>query len=104
MFGFLKKFFSRERLTYEQLQIIQLVAQQVVLSLEGSVHLPGAQKKAMALELMAQMLEEMGIVVPDSLVDAMLESAVAILKAMDKMADAKPKFSFDISGRPKSGN
>ena len=104
MMGFLKTLFSRKRLDYEQLQIIQLVAQQVVLSLEGSVNVPGAHKKAMALELMAQMLEEMNIVAPQSLVDAMLESAVTILKAMDSALKAKPKYSFDLSGRPKTGN
>ena len=53
MIGFLKNLVSKKRLSYEQLQIIQLVAQQVVLSVEGSVNLPGARKKAMALELMA---------------------------------------------------
>jgi hypothetical protein len=104
MIGFLKNLVSKKRLSYEQLQIIQLVAQQVVLSVEGSVNLPGARKKAMALELMAQMLEEMNIVAPQSLVDAMLESAVTILKAMDSALKAKPKYSFDLSGRPKTGN
>jgi len=104
MMGFFKTLFSQKRLNYEQLQIIQFLAQQVVLSLEGSVNMPGAQKKAMALELMAKMLEEMKIVAPDSLVDAMLESAVMILKALDKAAEAKPKYTFDLSGRPKTGN
>ena len=104
MMGFLKTLFSRKRLNYEQLQIIQLVAQQVVLSLEGSVNVPGAHKKAMALELTAQLLEEVGIVAPESLVDAMLESAVTILKALNSTLKAKPKYSFDLSGRPKTGN
>lgn len=104
MFGFLKGLFSKKRLSYEQLQIIQFIAQQVVISIEGSVSVPGASKKAMALELMAQMLEELEIVAPDSLVDAMLESAVAILKAMDKALQARPKYSFDLTGRPQTGN
>ena len=104
MLGYLKNVFSKKRLTFEQLQIIQFLAQQVVLSVEGSVNLPGARKKAMALELMAQMMEELGVVAPDSLVDAMLESAVVIMKAMDKALEAKPKFNFDLSGRPQTGN
>lgn len=104
MLGLVKGLFSKKRLSFEQLQIIQFLAQQVVLSVEGSVNLPGARKKAMALELMAQLLEEMGVVAPESLVDAMLESAVMILKAMDKALEAKPKYSFDLSGRPKTGN
>lgn len=103
MIGFLKGLLSKRRLTYEQLQIIQLVAQQIVLSIEGSVHLPGARKKALALELTGKTLEQMGIVAPESLVDAMLESAVAILKAMD-MVQPKLQVSPDISGRPQTGN
>ena len=105
MFGFLNKL-RKKTLSFEQLRILQLIAQQVVLSVEGSVKLPGADKKAVALELMAQILEEIGLVAPGSLVDALLESAVSILKAVDKALEkeTKPNFSFDISGRPKSGN
>ena len=99
MFGFLNKL-RKKTMSFEQLRILQLIAQQVVLSVEGSVKLPGAEKKAVALELMAQILEEIGLVAPGSLVDAMLESAVSILKAVDKALEkeSKPKFSFDISG------
>lgn len=105
MLGFLNKL-RKKTLSFEQLRILQLIAQQVVLSVEGSAKLPGADKKAVAIELMAQILEEIGLVAPDSLVDALLESAVSILKAVDKALakEAKPNFSFDISGRPKSGN
>lgn len=105
MFGFLKKL-TQKKLSFEQLQILQLVAQQVVLSVDGAIEMPGAQKKAVAIELTAQILEEMGLTAPDSLVDAMLESSVSVLKAMDRALekDSKPKFTFDISGRPKTGN
>ena len=103
MLGFLKKLIQK-KLNFEQLQILQLVAQQVVLSVEGSVNLPGADKKAVALELAAQILEEMGLVVPDSLVDTMIESAVQILKAIDKSKESKPKFTVVLSGRPQTGN
>ena len=103
MLGFLKKLIQK-KLNFEQLQILQLVAQQVVLSVEGSVNLPGADKKAVALELAAQILEEMGLVVPNSLVDTMIESAVQILKALDKSKESKPKFTVDLSGKPQTGN
>jgi hypothetical protein len=105
MLGFLKRL-ARKRLNFEQLQILQLVAQQVVLSVEGSVQMPGAQKKAIAVELAGQILEEMGLVAPDSLIDAMIESAVRILKSLDKVVEneAQPKYSFDISGRPRTGH
>ncbi len=103
MLGFLKKL-TQKQLSFEQLKILQLVTQQVVLSVEGSVKLPGSDKKAVALELAAQILQEMGVVAPDSLVDAMIESSVQILKVIDKTKESKPKYSFDLSGKPKTGN
>lgn len=105
MFGFLKKL-ARKRLDFEQLQILQLVTQQVVLSVEGSVQMPGAKKKAVAVQLAGQILEEMDLVAPDSLVDTMIESSVRVLKSVDKIVEneARPKFSVDISGRPGTGN
>ena len=89
-----------------QLKILQMVTQQVVLSVEGTVRLPGGGKKALAVELVGKILEEMKLVAPDSLVDALIESAVSILKALDKANEkaAASKISFDISGRPKTGN
>lgn len=103
MLGFLKKLIEKP-LSFEQLKILQLVTQQVVLSVEGSVKLPGSDKKALALELTSQILDQMGVVAPDSLVDAMIESSVQILKALDKARESKPKYSFDLSGKPKTGN
>lgn len=105
MFGFFRKL-SRSRLSFEQLKILQFVTQQVVISIEGSVDLPGARKKAIAIELVGQILQEMNLVVPNSLVDALIESAVGVLKALDKSLEraTHPKFSLDLSGRPRSGN
>ncbi len=108
MFGFLKRV-VKKRLNFEKLQILQMVVQQVVLSIEGSIRMPGASKKAMAVEIVGKILKEMEIVAPDSLVDAMIESAVQILNAMDLSRGIKSqsnfsKFSYDITGRPKSGN
>ena len=103
MFGFLKRA-AKKQLNFEQLQILQLVVQQVVLSIDGSIKLPGASKKAMALELVGQISEELNLMAPESLVDAMIESAVQILKSMSSLREKKPKFSFDISGRPGTGN
>ena len=105
MFGFLKKL-AQKRLDFEQLQILQLIVQQVVLSVEGTVKVPGADKKAVAVELAAQILKEMGLVAPDSLVDTMIESSVRVLQSVDKIVEneAKPKYSLDISGHPGTGN
>jgi Bacteriophage holin of superfamily 6 (Holin_LLH) len=105
MFGFLKRV-ARQPLNFEQLQILQIVVQQVVLSVEGTLRVPGANKKAVAIELVGQILEDLHLVAPDSLVDAMIESAVSILKSLDRAIEreTKPQYTFDLSGRPKSGN
>jgi len=105
MFGFLKKI-RKQSISYEQLKILQMVTQQVVLSVESSVKVPGAEKKALALEIVGKILQEMRLIAPESLVDAMLESAVSVLRALEKAQEeaSRPKFSLDISGRPKSGN
>jgi Bacteriophage holin of superfamily 6 (Holin_LLH) len=105
MFGFLKRV-ARQPLNFEQLQILQIVVQQVVLSVEGTLKVPGANKKAVAIELVGQILEDLHLVAPDSLVDAMIESAVSILKSLDRVIEreAKPRYTFDLSGRPESGN
>jgi hypothetical protein len=105
MFGFFKKL-SQSRLSFEQLKILQFVTQQVVISIEGSVDLPGAEKKAVAVEMVGQILQEMKLVAPNSLVDALIEASVGVLKALDKSLEkaARPKFSLDLSGRPRSGN
>lgn len=98
----------KKRLTFDQAQILQLVAQQVVTSLEGTLKVPGGVKKAVALDLVNQILKEVGVVAPDSLVDTSIEASVKILKMLDKQDEAIKKpfnpLSVDISGRPKSGN
>ena len=105
MFGFLKRL-TKKALTYEQLQIVQFVTQQVVLSVENSVKLDGLSKKAVALELTGKILEETGLFTPDSLVDAMLESSVSAMKKVEKILEPRnsPKFKLDITGRPQTGN
>ncbi len=103
-------FARKRRLNHDQLQTLQMVAQQVVLSLEGSVKIPGAAKKAIALKLMGELLEQLGIVAPDSLIDVSVEAAVKLLKALDAQSlPPQPRGQpsgqkLDISGRPASGN
>ena len=104
-------FARKRRLSFEQLQTLQMLAQQVVLSVEGSARIPGASKKALALSLMGDLLQEIGIVAPDSLIDTAIEASVKILKALESesqtpLPTASPVSSFklDISGRPSSGN
>ena len=110
MFDFFN-FVRKRRLSYDQLQTLQMVAQQVVLSLEGSIRLPGAAKKALAIKLVGELLEDLGIVAPDSLMDIAIEAAVKLLKALDtetlpplQRQEPMSGFKLDISGRPASGN
>lgn len=91
---------------------MQMIVQQVVLSVDGAVKIPGATKKALALQLSGELLEEMGVIAPDSLVDTAIEASVRLLRALDKPPQRnesqrdKPDFGFklDLSGKPKSGN
>lgn len=110
MFEFFN-FVRKRRLTHEQLQVLQLVSQQVVLSLEGSVRLPGAAKKALALKLVGELTRDLGFVAPDSFMDVAIEASVKLLKALD--TDSLPPlprsapvsgFKLDISGRPATGS
>lgn len=108
MFEFFN-FARKRRLNLDQLQTMQMVAQQVVLSLEGSVRIPGAAKKALALKIVGELLEKLDIVAPDSLVDTAIEAAVMLLKALEGEAlpprsPAQPSSKLDISGRPLAGN
>ncbi len=109
MFEFFN-FARKRRLTHDQLQTLQMVSQQVVLSLEGSVRIPGAAKKAVALQIVGELLEDLKITAPDSLIDISIEIAVKLLKALDAqdLPLAGPNTpaigKLDISGRPQTGN
>ena len=111
-------FIRKKRLTHEQLRALQLVSQQVVLSLEGSVRLPGATKKALALKLVGlrngsalELTRALGFVAPDSLMDVAIEASVKLLKALDSESlPPLPRSApvsglrLDISGRPATGS
>lgn len=110
MFEFFN-FARKRRLSFDQLQTLQMVAQQVVLSLEGSVKIPGAAKKAIALKLVGELMEQLDIVAPDSLVDTAIEAAAKLLKALDVQTlppEPRPQLvssqKLDVSGRPATGN
>jgi hypothetical protein len=110
MFEFFN-FARKRKLSFDQLQTMQMVAQQVVLSVEGTVKIPGAAKKAMALEIVGGLLEKLDIVAPDSLIDTSIEASVQVLKALDAQTlppqprpELKSSARFDVSGRPATGN
>jgi hypothetical protein len=115
MFEFFN-FARKRRLTFDQLQTMQMVAQQVVLSLDGSVKIPGAAKKALALKFVGELLEQLGIVAPDSLIDVSIEAAVKLLRVLDTQTlppDPSPEPGVgrrqpielpSVSGRPPTSN
>lgn len=82
MFEFFN-FAKKRRLSFSDLQTVQMVAQQVVLSLEGTVELPGATKKALAQKLTAELLEEIGIPAPDSIQGVAIEAAVKVMRELN---------------------
>lgn len=109
MFEFFN-FARKRRLNFDQLQTLQMVAQQVVLSLEGSIKVPGTAKKALALNIVGELLEKLEIVAPDSLVDTAIEASVKLLKALDSQAlppeprpELRSSVKLDVSGRPPTG-
>lgn len=89
MFNFLNSF-RKQKLNYEQLQMLQTISQQVVFSVEGSVRIPGAQKKALAMSILRDLLRKLEIVAPDSLLDVAIEASVALLKALSKEKTSSP--------------
>ena len=97
MFEFFN-FARKRRLNYDQLQTLQMVAQQVVLSVEGSVRIPGAAKKAIAIKVAGEVLQELGIVAPDSLLDVAIEASARQLKALDIQTLAPEKEPESESG------
>jgi hypothetical protein len=115
MFEFFN-FARKRRLNYDQLQTLQMVAQQVVLSLDGSVKIPGAAKKALALKFVGELLEQLDIVAPDSLIDVSIEAAVKLLRVLDTQTlppQPTPEPGSgkrqaiklpSVSGRPPTGN
>lgn len=101
MFGFFRNL-MREPLSIENLQLLQMITQQVVLSVENSVRISGTEKKALALKLTGAILKKADIVAPDSVVDTAIEASVQMMKHLGKenKSNSLPGFRVDISGRP----
>jgi hypothetical protein len=67
-----------------RMQMMQMVAQRVVDSLARSVRVPGPAKKALAMEMVREDLDKLGIVATDSLISAAIEASVKLRKALDR--------------------
>jgi len=72
-------------LRLEHLQILQLVAQQVVFSLED-INIGGAQKKSLAMANVKELFWELGYEAPDELVDLSVEVGVRLARCLQRVA------------------
>lgn len=68
----------------EQLQMLQLIAQQVVFSLESSTEISGTEKKVLATMNVDELLREMGICAPEAFIDISIEAGVLLARRLRK--------------------
>ena len=66
----------------EQLQTLQLIAQQVVFSLENLTELSGAEKKTLATMNVDELLQGMGINAPGEFIDISIEAGVLLARSL----------------------
>lgn len=79
--------FRRPRVSHEAVRTVQIVAEQVVMSVEQTFRMAGERKKQLALKLLADLLAEIDIKVPDLLLDTAIEAAVRAMKILEQAAD-----------------
>ncbi len=95
----------KKKLTAEQLQIVLGVAQQVVLSLEQTEPGSSEKKKSMALTLLRDLLNNLGILAPDSLLDVAIEASVRVLRPLESPTKLQNPFGeITPSGLSKPSN
>ena len=71
---------SKTRKTLEQLQMLVQLAEQVVLALEQTAHASGAEKKRLAVQMLADLARSHGLNPPILLLDTVIEAAVRLTK------------------------
>lgn len=71
-------------LTFEDLVVVQTVAEQVVLATEQTFAMPGGQKKAIALKVGRDLLADHGLKVPDYILDTAIEASVRLLNLLER--------------------
>lgn len=84
MFPFI---FRRPRVSHEIVRTVQIVAEQVVMSIEQTFRMSGERKKELALKLLAELLAEIDIKVPVLLLDTAIEAAVRAMRILEQAAD-----------------
>ncbi|MBI3927285.1 MAG: hypothetical protein HY319_17240 [Armatimonadetes bacterium] len=79
---------SRRRLSAEVLRTVQAVTEQVVLAVEQTFRMAGDKKKAMALQMSRDILAEVGVQVPDLILNTAIEASVRVMKLLERAVDA----------------
>lgn len=73
-------FFFQKKFSFENLQMLITMAQQVVLALEQTAQASGPEKKRMALHMLADLVKGQGLDPPQLLLDTVIEAAVRLTK------------------------
>ena len=70
----------RRFLTFEELRTIQVLSQQIILSLDTAIDISSYDKKELAFENLKEILEEIGIKAPNSVLQTAIEASWRILE------------------------
>ena len=73
-------FFFQKKFSFENLQLLITMAEQVVLALEQTAQASGPEKKRMALHMLADLVKGQGLDPPQLLLDTVIEAAVRLTK------------------------
>ena len=73
-------FWSKTRKTLEQLETLIQLAEQVVLALEQTAQASGAEKKRLAVQMLADLARSHGLNPPILLLDTVIEAAIRLTK------------------------
>jgi hypothetical protein len=73
-------FWSKTRKTLEQLETLIQLAEQVALALEQTAQASGAEKKRLAVQMLADLARSHGLSPPILLLDTVIEAAVRLTK------------------------
>lgn len=74
----LNSMFRRKKttsLSFDEVQIVQLIVQQTVLTVEGLEDIPHGDRSRLACALAVDLLEDMGIWAPASLIETLVEAS-----------------------------
>lgn len=73
---------KRNHLDFDEIQTIQLVVQQTVLSLDVSKSVPEPDKAALASQISIDLLEEMGISAPSFFIEIVVAASARLLQEL----------------------